>query len=308
VAKDVAAALGFAAIGVVVSLAVALPQGAVASPDPGVMYVWRGMSPWDGWVCYDGWAQFAGWHPCWHSDESGGDYKAIDYNRGDQTGGSAVSLDYSYPGELMKIMPASGLCKGVRVELCQGSYDPANYKGDIHYLHIDPNEEWLNKEAPYLPQVLVGHVASDENQLCKDNNYWDAPHLHQSADVSSSTPFYANKLANPSQGDTWEHAIFWGSPSADQDGDGFSNKTEILIGTDLYDNCTDGWDDAWPLDINKDGSITVTGDLSNFSGHIGAHPGDPKWWQRLDFNADGGTTVTGDVFLYRGKVDQKCYA
>ena len=95
--------------------------------------------------------------------------------------------------------------------------------------------------------------------------------------------------------------------SADSDGDGFTNVAEIYVGTDPFDACPDDpSDSAWPLDIDNDGVITVTGDALNFRGHIGATPGDSIWWQRLDLDGDGAITVTGDVLLYRGRIGQTC--
>jgi len=50
-AKEVAAALGFIAIGVAVALAVVFVHDVEASPDPGVSYVLRGMAPLAGQHC-----------------------------------------------------------------------------------------------------------------------------------------------------------------------------------------------------------------------------------------------------------------
>jgi hypothetical protein len=288
-AKEIAAALAFVAIGVAVSLGVAVPQRVGASPDPGVSYVWRGMMPWTGWHCYDGWSQFAGWHPCWHSNEVGGDYKAIDYNRWDQTAGSTVYLDYSGDGQLFKIMRASGLCKGVRAELYWGSYDPANYKGDIHYLHIDPNEYWFDKEVPYLQVIWIGNVASDENPNCKAAGYWDAAHLHQSADVSPATPFYTNKLVDPSQDDEWQHAIMWDAGDADADGDQWISQNELYIGTDPFDDCPDNSsDNAWPPDIYIDTKVNIFDVMEYYAaGALPSEVGDLQYDNRLDLTADG---------------------
>jgi hypothetical protein len=83
----------------------------------------------------------------------------------------------------------------------------------------------------------------------------------------------------------------------DGDGDGFTDAVELYIGTDRYDDCPDvvGSHDAWPPDIDMDRYVSAVGDLLNFSGRIGAVPGDPEWWHRLDVNADGVITVVGDV-------------
>jgi hypothetical protein len=73
------------------------------------------------------------------------------------------------------------------------------------------------------------------------------------------------------------------------------------------DDCPDdSTDDAWPLDINVDATVTVVGDAFNFRDRIGATPGSPEWLQRLDLNADGFITGVGDVLGYRGMVGATC--
>jgi len=101
------------------------------------------------------------------------------------------------------------------------------------------------------------------------------------------------------------------SPGDDYDADGFADEVEHYMGTDPTDACPDvvGSDDAWPLDINMDGYITVVGDALNFRGRIGACSGPsphPKWLQRLDLNADYCITVVGDALLYRGMIGKTC--
>jgi oligopeptide transport system substrate-binding protein len=99
----------------------------------------------------------------------------------------------------------------------------------------------------------------------------------------------------------------WFVQEEDQDSDGFWDRVEVYVGTDPLDACPDDTsDDAWPLDVNKDGQVSVVGDVLNFRGRIGATPGSPQWWQRLDFNADGQLSVVGDVLLYRGLIGETC--
>jgi hypothetical protein len=114
-------------------------------------------------------------------------------------------------------------------------------------------------------------------------------------------------------------SIHASSGSADTDTDGFSDPVETYLGTDPLDACRDfpgtpglcpgplcDGDDAWPLDLNVDGQISVVGDVLNFRGRIGATPGSPNWSQRLNFNGDGQISVVGDVLLYRGLIGATC--
>jgi len=112
-------------------------------------------------------------------------------------------------------------------------------------------------------------------------------------------------VSNPGQADFELDGI--GDACDHSDGDGFLDAVELYLGTDPLDACPDGpTDDAWPLDVNKNGQISVVGDVLNFRGRIGATPGAPSWWQRLDFNGDGLISVVGDVLMYRGKIGETC--
>jgi len=121
--------------------------------------------------------------------------------------------------------------------------------------------------------------------------------------------FYANGLA-------CVPTVSWGGAPPidldlvcgnDSDGDGFYDAVEAYLGTDPLDNCPDSpTDDAWPLDIDMNGDLSVTGDVFNYIGRIGATPSSPNWWGRLDFDMDGSLSVTGDVFLYIHRIGEKC--
>jgi hypothetical protein len=96
-------------------------------------------------------------------------------------------------------------------------------------------------------------------------------------------------------------------PGVDTDSDDFDNDVECYLGTDPLDACRDDpADDAWPLDVNMDGQLSVVGDVLNYRGRIGATPGAPNWQQRLDYNGDGQLSVVGDVLLYRGRIGDTC--
>ena len=303
-AREVAVGLAFMAIGTVVSLAVALPHQADASPDRGVSYVWRGLAPApSGLFCYP-WGTVSGHHPCWHY-ENYQNYTAIDYSfyYPDDCTDEDVWLDYTGDFQLFKIVEQTDYCTGVRAKIYLGSYAEQNYKGDLHYLHIDPNDLWLDQEVPYQ-WIYIGDVLEEElDPYCQ----WTDAHLHQSARITAETPFYTNKLGDPTQDSEWQHAIMWEAGSADSDGDDWTNANELYIGTDPFDDCPDGsWDDAWPLDIDMSRDVSVTGDVFQYSGRNGATFGSPQWWHRLDLDTSGDISVTGDVFMYVGKIGETC--
>jgi len=104
------------------------------------------------------------------------------------------------------------------------------------------------------------------------------------------------------------NVVVAGPPPADSDGDAFGDCVEAYLATDPFDDCPDvvGSDDAWPLDIDKDRMISVTGDIFNYLGRIGATPASPNWWQRLDLDTSGDISVTGDVIMYNGRIGQTC--
>jgi len=314
-AKEIAAGLAFLAIGLAVALVVVFVQGVEASPDPGVSYVLRGMSPLAGQQCYDWehdpepyWRQFHidGWQSCWHLTEPG--YPAIDYSRTDgQTAGSLVYLDYVGDFQLFKMLalPDSYACKGVRAGIYWGSYDDWNYKGDVHYLHIDVNEWVIDDEVPWQ-LYWIGDVAEEENLGC----LWFGAHLHQSADWSAITPFYSNKLADPSEGQNWQHAIMWEAGSGDEDGDDFTNANELYINTDPFDDCADTvtandeYPDPWPVDFNDDTWCNIV-DVVLFKPYIMCFIGDECYDNRFDLDADGDVDIS-DVLKLKPYIVTSC--
>jgi hypothetical protein len=109
------------------------------------------------------------------------------------------------------------------------------------------------------------------------------------------------------------------SITGDTDTDLFADNVECYLETDPLDKCPDktgtpglcpgvdcDGDDAWPLDMDVTRDVSVTGDVFNYVGRIGATPGDPMWWQRLDFDMDSSLSVTGDVFMYVGMIGATC--
>jgi len=295
-AREAAAGLAFVAVGVAVSLGVALVQGVAASPDPAL--VLRGMDPYYGQTCwpwYD--PDLPGHHPCWH-DEDSHQYTAVDFDYGDSTGREVALYISGY--EYFKILPYTGTCKGVRAGIYWGDPVYGDYRGDIHYLHINVLPDVIGRvtTGPYLP---LGHVAWPDNPGCDTTG----AHLHQSARITAETPFYTNKLSDPVAGDNWVHAVMWESGTADTDGDAWINKNELYIGTDHMDNCPDNTsDDAWPPDVNNNKSVDIL-DVLLFKPHMNCSVGQGCYDNRYDLNVDGVVNII-DILLYKPILDQHC--
>jgi hypothetical protein len=93
----------------------------------------------------------------------------------------------------------------------------------------------------------------------------------------------------------------------DSDADGFTDRIELYLGTGPDNACPDNpSDDAWPPDINMDRALSVTGDVINYVGRIGATAAGDNWWQRLDLDMSGDISVTGDVAMYVGRIGETC--
>jgi len=121
-------------------------------------------------------------------------------------------------------------------------------------------------------------------------------------DASDNCPL----VFNPGQTDTDSDGA-GDECDLDDDSDEFTDQREGYLVTDHLDACPDSPSDAaWPLDLNNDTQVTVTGDVLLFRNSLGATPGAPNWWQRLDLNGDGQISATGDILLYGGMLGQTC--
>jgi hypothetical protein len=116
-------------------------------------------------------------------------------------------------------------------------------------------------------------------------------------------------VKNASQADFDGDGIGDACDPDDSDADGFRDGVELHVGTDPLATCAGPSHDAWPLDVNKDGRVTVVGDVLAYAGRIGAAAGPPpsaNWRQRLDLNADNSLSVVGDVLKFAGKIGMTC--
>ena len=117
-------------------------------------------------------------------------------------------------------------------------------------------------------------------------------------------------VANASQADYDGDGIGDACETDDSDADGFVDALEVYLPTDPLASCAgQPPHDAWPLDVNMDGMVTVAGDVLPYAGRIGESAGPPlsiNWRQRLDLNADGRITVAGDVLKFAGNIGRRC--
>lgn len=137
--------------------------------------------------------------------------------------------------------------------------------------------------------VYIGDVTQEDDPNCS----WFGFHLHQSASASLSHPFCSNKFVDPSQGDRWQHKVFWVpvDHSNDKDCDAFKDNDEDYIGTDDEDDCTDqgGDADAWPPDIHIDTEVNLYDAMKYYEPPqaYGSKIGEPGYKNRLDLYVDG---------------------
>jgi len=117
-------------------------------------------------------------------------------------------------------------------------------------------------------------------------------------------------VANASQVDYDGDGIGDACETDDSDADGFVDAVEVYLPTDPLASCAgQPPHDAWPLDVNMDGMVTVAGDVLPYAGRIGESDGPPpsvNWRQRLDLNTDGRITVAGDVLKFAGNIGRIC--
>lgn len=90
--------------------------------------------------------------------------------------------------------------------------------------------------------------------------------------------------------------------TADSDGDGFPNHVEENIGTDPNKGCGDN---AWPVDFNGDGKVTVQ-DITSITQKVGVEYPTPGY-NRYDLDLDGKVT-TKDVGVVQANYFKSCAA
>lgn len=95
------------------------------------------------------------------------------------------------------------------------------------------------------------------------------------------------------------------SEAEDNDSDGFVDKLEKSVGTDVEDNCSDDQGNpAWPPDINNDRLVNRV-DTGLFRAHLGSKAGSENFDARFDLNGDGQIT-SADLSIVNSHLNQKC--
>jgi hypothetical protein len=97
----------------------------------------------------------------------------------------------------------------------------------------------------------------------------------------------------------------------DIDGDGWSNASEVIIGTDRVDPCPENTSDhAWPPDVNNDNFVDVIGDISTVAGEfgksVGPPPNAPARYDVAPDPPDGVIDVISDITRIAGLFGQSC--
>jgi hypothetical protein len=214
------------------------------------------------------------------------------------------------------------------------STEPADYRDDLKfsialptgYHHCDYEFTVTKVAKPGSGQTLVGGTitATVLGTLIADRDY------DGEVDANADTTVHDNCGDAKSDGqiNTEETLVVGGAQhpvpipltvdalgdvcDPDDDNDLFTDVIEAYLPTITLDNCPDGAGlpatrtDAWPLDMDKNRTITVVGDVLKYSGKIGKTVAANPEVRRLDLDANGTITVVGDVLKYSGKIGQAC--
>jgi Tol biopolymer transport system component len=135
----------------------------------------------------------------------------------------------------------------------------------------------------------------------------DACDADDDNDTIADTADNCALVANPGQEDRDVPSNGIGDHCEDADSDAFTDYVEVYVATDPDDACPDSTgDDAWPLDINIDRSVTIVGDVLAYSGNISKSVAQHPELQRLDLNGDRSISIVGDVLFFAGNLGRGC--
>ena len=147
-----------------------------------------------------------GWHYSNNNQNTSIDYT---YYSGQQNLSAGKHVYLYFTGSGTQTQPfklfTTSYCKGVEARIyVEGHIGEGSYRrGEARFLHINPRSG-VNNLVPTSNFTWLGPVHNGpEITGCG----WTGPHLHQDANVSSSTPFYTNWSGNHPW--TYSHTICW---------------------------------------------------------------------------------------------------
>jgi len=200
-----------------------------------------------------------------------------------------------------------GLCDGHKPPLCAS--EDANNNGIVDPGETDPTDP--DTDGDGLSDGLESGLTVPETP----DTDTSSPNWQPDADPASTT----DPLNPDSDGD----GIDDGAEDPDQNGrvdpgetapgdddtddDEFLDGVELYLGTDPTDACPDGpSDDAWPLDMDMNGVLNLTGDAIKYVGEIGCNVSTKPECKRLDLDMSGVINLTGDAIKYVGRIGESC--
>jgi Tol biopolymer transport system component len=147
-----------------------------------------------------------------------------------------------------------------------------------------------------VPDIFVRRLGDSDNDGAWDP--FDTCPTNADCDADSVTDGRDNcpNWQNPNQA-----LPSWPIPAGDPDCDGFSSTTENAIGTAPLAHCGS---DAWPPDINNNGSVDVIGDIVPVANW--AFQPVPPAPARYDISPNGYIDVVGDMSRMAGLFAQHC--
>jgi len=207
--------------------------------------------------------------------------------------------------------PNAGFDASVALGPCDGDFDCDGVPDAIDNCLVNPNPDQADLDGDGVGDACDWDPDGDgvgglsDNCPLIPNPGQDDYDLDGVGDICDNCP----DDANPDQADN-DNDGDGDACDLDDDNDGFENDVEQYLGTDPLDACPDNpSDDAWPLDNNVDGYVTVSGDVYSYVGKNNCVVENNPECKRLDLNMDGVVKTEGDnsdVDLYNGKIGQTC--
>jgi len=153
-------------------------------------------------------------------------------------------------------------------------------------------------------------ISASANGNCDQTGDWSTDTVDAEENVGRWTSIAAGANGAPMisyYGGSNRDLKFATFPPADADGDGFTDYVEVYLGTDPADGCPDGpTHDAWPLDMDMNTVLNLTGDGIKYLGKHGCNVATNPECKRLDLDRNGVINLTGDSAKYVGRIGEMC--